>query len=64
MAQYSQHRDSSHFVVYVRYEPSVVVLYIKHNAIPNGVGILARSPDGGKIVSRRVHTFDDSDPRT
>jgi len=64
MAQYSQDSDSSHFVVYVRYEPSIVVLYIKHNAISNEIGILARPPDDGEIVPRWVHTFDDSDPGT
>jgi hypothetical protein len=54
MAQYSQNSDSSHFVIYVRYEPSIVVLYIKHNAISNEIGILARPPDDGKSVRIRL----------
>src|SRR5216683_3610244 len=64
VGQHRQHGNRSHLVVYVGYQPGFVVLDTEHYAVSNRVRIFARSPDYGKIVPGRIHSFHDPDPRT
>src|ERR1700722_14949737 len=64
VGQHSQHRNRSHLVVYVGYQPGFVVLDIEHYAVSNPVGIPARPPDSGQVVRGRLYSFYDPDRRT
>src|SRR3984957_17740514 len=57
-------RTRSHFIVYVGYQPGVIVLDIEHYAVSNRVRIFARPPDCGEVAPGRLHPLHDPDPRT